>query len=298
MGSYDAMNVDFNLLAFAPTNSEGKFTEYLYITGLDQALLAIRDAYYHDNAEVRRFENKTLGIDQNLSVKEVLNKDRLKKLYDAYMSLKDRASSDSECSPSVKWFLETGTDSPYAGAWSCVLKMFGVPENFYPTKSVSPNYWFCGRKISEFREYMSAWRGDPDDYFCGTDSELGFVEDINALSAAIDAYRAGEKYVELSFITDMWSGESKIYRTEVVSVLSEKRLSELRNYIRIGVQAYKALENGDYCPEKDISFDNLKKYGFTDKDSDNYKVYNFILTEKLPVPEQTKISDILKRAEG
>ena len=283
-GKYDPMKVDFSKMIDVPLSNYSEFEAYMKYTGLDCGLKLVSVAHQWTSLNMVQYDNEYLGSVFYYNKEEVLDKERLRPLYAVFVRIKEKLSNGEQYPNSIKELFETGITTDYSAAWRCLVGMFGMPEDLYPVKSLDPNYWFCGRKIKEFREYMSAWVGDPTDYFCGTDYDLGFSEDIHILAKAIDAYKAGQKYMKVSFIVDWHTGDSKVFRALTEEVLSEKRLSVLRDYVKEGYQAYNELKEMDYTSIKEVSLDNLERYGFGDTSSEEYKVYQFLMNEKLPNP--------------
>lgn len=297
---------DISDLANAPVHSAQAFEAWLN-TGWDIELGLLYNGMWelkdgNPSPEVQ-FNSERVGFTYTASLPMLMNPNRLEEAYKSYMKLLERfkewkKTNNSDGAASYIWM---GFDTNmYTNLWGMLIDKFGTDEA-YEWKKVSPHTKFCSWTPNDFPKWLSVWEGDAENFLCGTDTKLGFDEDLRVTANAIEAKHNGKEYFVDSVCVDLYNGDYVKVRMRVDEVLSYARLGEMAKAVAKGITEAPSI---DPVAEDEL-YKQYKKLGFFDYESDSYMniVYPYLLTELKPddIPESEKhseVSRLLTKAAG
>lgn len=129
-GRYNCEMNDFELLAKAPLSCYGVFKSYMKLYGLDETLRLISALLKGGENYTGFYTYDVLDICRSVKYGDFITNERLRSLYDAYITVRSRLRND-DSDELIRRDLNPVGKSAYAYVWERLLKMFGCPDELY-----------------------------------------------------------------------------------------------------------------------------------------------------------------------
>ena len=306
-GKYNPGNHDWEKFSEAPVDDYQGFIFYVQGLGYSSEFEMLSVAIVNEDTEsFISWRNSATGLVHTVVTDMVLIDEYLEPIYKAWDKLYNRWSEwmqgkqGSDESGAGCCLMPGGQDNVYSKVFGYLSNRYGMAQAGHRKMQVGKSFHLSSHRLDEFEEYLSTWRGNPEDFLCGTDMDIGFSMDLDLIWHAVQAEQEGKETITAWVITDWTTGEEEEFEMKVAEVLAPERINNLAQAVKKGydraieLESRGEIENGEYY--------QLKGLGLCSKDGNILdsmyaELYTWFINEFL-VNRKPTVDSLLASAAG